>query len=688
MSYFLLNQLRCCRSRFNLKNGINAKPSHVQSARAFGTSDDDDNTERKRKESKADNKLGRSVILVQQDLEIRELPLIFRKYDKNDMSTFCSNELELKSAEQQNFNVKCEDALKSSTFTDPVEILDWLQECDTSHSVLQLYTAIPETVLDQEILTKIWDRIYCLDSGKQLKTLETESLLKDSKFAYHHLLDTICKVCDTNALLNMMDTLKIRLYMNQTIEQIRDEILMRTVDGCLDIMELCEAVHRFTHCEQYAESEKFWAAFSDQIDNINANNIKFIYEILPKVKVSRRMIVSILDRRISEIFPLLKSDAVADIMDAIRQCGGNGHSSRTLKAISRWLNVNIHAVSETHLERILFDMNTLNYSDHDIEHAIERFMKAKATKIKCQEVIVEIMRHIARFRLLNSHILNGCTENFINRVQHTDVTSYYARDLICTLGLLHFQPLNTITFWKATEQYLDSNFHDIPAVHLIDILLAAVQLQLFPVNFIDRVFNGNFMHYLHSTTPIKDLPLAREKLKILDTALTLECRAYRGPLLPRRIADNPINIDSRIQRVLNEVFDDIATVAGGATSFTKLTIPQQLPLCNLYAIDILFHPSGWFNYNSLKEPNMYVAALIHLPEHYDSTGTYLTGEQQMRIRHLRLIGMKVVSLNYVKLRKLFVHRKELREYFAEQMKKALPALKSKFSDNFNENDIQ
>lgn len=686
MSYFLLNQLRCCRSHFNLKNGINATPCHVQSARAFGTSDDIDNTEIKRKESKSDHKLGRSVILVQQGLEIRELPLIFRIYDKSDMSTLCSNELALKSAEQQNSNVKYEDALKSSPFTDPDEILDWIYECDTSHSVFQLYAAIPETVLDQELLTKIWDRVYCLDSGKQLKKLETESLLMDSKFAYHHLLDTICKVCDTNALLNMMDTLKSRLYMNQTIEKICDEILMRTVDECLDIMELCEAVHRFTDCKQYTKSEKFWAAFSDAIDNINDNNIKFIFEILPKVKVSRRMIVSILDRRITEIFPLLKSDAVADIMDAIRQCGGNGHTSRTLKAISCWLNVNIHAVSETHLERILFDMNTLNYSDHDLEHAIERFMKAKATKIKCQDVVVEIMRHVARFRLLNSHILNGCIENFI-KIQHTDVTSHYVRNLICTLGLLHFQPLNTQTFWKATEQYLYSKFHDIAAVHLIDILLAAVQLKLFPISFIDRVFNGNFMHYLHSTTPIRELPLVREKLKILDTALTLECRASREPLLPRHIADNPINIDSRIKRVLNEVFDDIATVAGGFTSFTKLTIPQQLPLCNLYAVDILFHPSGWFNYDSDKDPNMYVAALIHLPEHYDSTGTYLTGEQQMRIRHLRLIGMKVVSLDYVKLRKLYVDRKELRDYFSEQMKKALPALKSKFSDDFNENYI-
>lgn len=679
MSYSILNQLRCCRSRFNFKNGINSTPSQVQSARAFGTSDGNDNGHAIKMDAKPSHKLGQSVILVQQGLEIRELPLIFRKYGENDLSTFCSNELELKPSEQWFYNVKYDDVFKARSFTDTNEIIELLQQCDTSYKVLQLYAAIPEDMIESDVLKNIWERILFLDSGPSLKVHESETTLRDSIFAYQHLMEKICKSCDTVTLLSMLDLLKSALYMNRTIEQIRDEILMRTIDGCLSIMEMCESVHRLVGCEQFNEAEKFWAGFSDAADKINADNIKFVFEILPKLKVSRKMVVGILDKRIAEVFPLLKSDAVTDIMDAIRQCRGSGHTSRTLKAISRWLNVNIHAVDETYLEQILYCMNALNYSDHDIENAIERYMKAKATKIKSQTLIVEIMRHIMQFRLLNSHILNGCSEFFI--INSDRIEPGYIRDLICPFGILHFQPLNTSQFWKAIETYLNGNFHKIPSAHIIDIMMATVHLQLFPVNFIDRIFNRNFMHFLHSTTPIRELQSTREKLKLLDIALTLECGDYKGPLLPRRIDGNIIKSEYRIKLLMNDIMDVITSVAGDETSFTKLTIPHQLPICNLYTVDIMFHPAGWLYYNSAKDPNLFVAALIHLPEHYDSTGTYLTGEQETRIRHLRLIGLKVVSLDYTRLRKLSVHRRELREYIVERMKNALPALEPNFEKN-------
>lgn len=448
---------------------------------------------------------------------------------------------------------------------------------------------------------------------------------------------------------------------------------MRNSDGCLNVMEICEAVHRFVECQQFAGAEKFWSGLSDADQNINENNIKFVFEILPKLKVSRRMVVGILDRRIVEVFPLLKPDAVNDIMEALKECGRFGHTNWTLKAITRWLNVNIHAVNETHLEQIIHCLTFVNYSDADLENAMERYMKAKAIKIKSQTLIVEMLKHVNEFRLLNPHILNGCSEFFIK--ENNNLDSGYIRDIVCPFGKLRFQPMNTSQFWEKIETYLHENFNQIPAAHIIDIMLATIYLQLYPVNFIDRIFNRNFMHVLHSTTPMNELPTTREKLKLLDTALTLECKEYKGPLLPKHAAKTQLLIDNRIKRIINDNMDIITLVAGDKTSFSTLIVPQQLPYCALYAIDILFHPVGLglLNYNKMKDRNILVAALIHLPEHYDCSGTHLIGEQQMRIRHLRHIGLKVLSLQYTKLSKLSMHRKELHSYIVEQMKQALPA---------------
>lgn len=687
MSLFILNQLRCCRSRVNLNRryGLGA-----QQARAFsgdGTSGDGDDEIISNGQKPRRHGLGQAVIMVQQGVEVQELPIIVRRYGQNEIVSFCTNKIPLDRLQQspdenaaanRSAAVAAGAAHTTSTnnstnvvinpVTDYDTIIKLLEKCETGESILQMIGSLPENELEQDALVFALEKILRIEPMQKLKMFEVSNDL------YRRLMDNVCRVCDTTILLNILKQLQSLLFLNQSIEQICDEILMRNSDGCLNVMEICEAVHRFVECQHFSGAEKFWSGLSDADQSINANNIKFVFEILPKIKVSRRMVVGILDRRIVEVFPLLKPDAVSDIMEAIKECRVGGHTNCTLKAITRWLNVNIHAVNETHLEQIIHCLNALNYSDADVESAMERYMKAKAIKVKAQTLVIEILKHVDKFRLLNPHILNGCSEFFIKEVNNVDPG--YIRDIVCPFGRLRFQPFNTSKFWETTETYLDKNFNQIPTTHIIEIMLATIYLQLYPVNFIDRIFNRHFLHLLHGTTPMNELPAAREQLKLLDTALTIECSEYKGPLLPRQMNKNQLVINDRIKRVINDNIDIITLVAGGKTEFSTLTVPQQLPYCAFYAIDILFHPAGLslLNYNKLKDRNILVAALIHLPEHYDSSGTYLIGEQQMRIRHLRHIGLKVVSLQHAKLSKLSMHRKELYAYIVEQMKLALPAI--------------
>lgn len=707
MSYFILNQLRCCRSRVNLNKryGLCGQQQQQQVRQCSGNSKSDDNESGWKTSCR--HGLAHAVVLVQQGVDIQELPIIVRRYGENEITAFTSNKIPLNLHQQQFrekhkslYNENASDgsgvdatsnnsplaaaadeddataahisASSNSTnvvinpVTDCDTLITLLEKCETGEHVLQLIASLPEQELESDTLVCAFEKILRVESMQILKLFET------TNEQYQHLLKHLCRICDTTILLSLLNQLQSKLYMNESIDQICDEILVRTADGCLSIMEICEAVQHFVDCQRYAGAEKFWAGLSDADASINENNIKFVFEILPKLKISRRMIVGILNRRIIEVFPLLKPDAVYDIMEAIKLCRYTGHSTCTLKAITRWLNVNIHAVNETHLEQILHCLTALNYSDSDLESAIERYMKAKATKVKSQTLIIEILKHVEMARLVNSHILNGCTEFFIKECENIDAG--YMRDIICPFGKLQFQPFNMQKFWSTIDMQLEKNFNKISTAHIVDILLATVYLKLYPVNFINRVFNRHFMHLLHSSTPMNELPAVREKLKILDIALTLECDAHRGPLLPRQF--ERLSIDNRVTRIINDNSDLITLVAGGNTSYSVLQVPQMLPICNLYAIDILFHPPGLslHNYNKNKDRNTLVAALIHLPEHYDVSGTYLIGEQQMRIRHLRLIGLKVVSLKYSTMRKLSMHRKELYEYIAEQMKHTLPAI--------------
>lgn len=679
MSLFILNQLRCCRSsRSTLSNAYFLTKLRCHSRDNNGKGDDGGNYN--------DTALGQTVILVQQGNEIQELPVIMRKFGQDELVSLCSNIVQIDGVTtSSNVNLSTTHDLFSQAtqsadgsdaptisfnvnpVTDTDVTIERLSKCQTTTEMFQVIDEVPENELTQEIVVFGIEKIVRTGSLAELKNLE------DSSASYEKLLVNLCRLADNKTLLDILSHFSMFLNMARTIDRMCAELLVRNSDGCLNIIEICESIEAFVKSQRFADSEKFWAGLSDQEKEINTTNIKFVYEILPKLKISRRMVLGVLERKIIDIYSQLTPEAVCKIMDALKECK-NIHTYRTFQSITAWLNVNIHNVSETQLELIIHSFTALGYTDQHIEKALERYVKAKATKIKAQTLIVEILRHTARFRILNSFILNGCSEYLI---MNSDVIEPgYIRDILCPYGTINYQPLNSTSFWKTVERYLHKNFHLITPRHIIDIMLSCVYLGVYPINFVDRIFNPYFLDLVHSRTPIEHLPAIRNDLKIFDTALTLECDGYAGPMLPRDTTVRNIWTENRIKRIVNDISDQITLIAGGEENFTKMTVPQQLPYSALYIIDVLFHPPGlgrFWNFNMFKDRNVYVATLIHLPEHYDNTGEYLTGPQAMRIRHLRSIGLKVVTLKYDTLAKLRVHRKELHEYLVERMREALPA---------------
>lgn len=703
LSFYLLGRLRCCRSRFALKNayGLVTTTSTTIAQQSSYCSDNNaangngggvDENDAKIVKQKRASALGQTVILVQQGTEIQELPIILRRYGTNEMNLVFSNEEQMENLQMNSkngdsdgfqFDTKTVNPVAADQVPNMIEnpaaiddadsMVSALEDCVTSSTVLHTIGAMTQIELQHpDVLVTALEKIMRIESIHGLKALDA------SNETFQNLIEMICKRCNTQSLHTFLDQLHSMLFMNQTIDRICDEILLRNADTCLSIIEICESIERFVQCQRFDGAEKFWSGIADQEATINADNIKFLFEALPKLKVSRRAVLKILDRVIVDVFPMLKADAVCDILMALKQCRYD-HTKCTLKSISCWLNTNIHSVNETQLETIVHCLTALPFSDPIIERSLERYMKAKASKIKAQTLIVEVAIHATVFRLLNVHILNGCSEFFIANAAH--IEAGFVRDILRPFGVLHYQPLSSNTFWQTVERYLDANFDKMSPAHVVDVMLYAIVLEMYPVNFVHRIFNRYFMHTLHSTVPMDRLPATRSNLKLIDTAMTLECNAYRGPILPTNRTDIILVFDHRIKCVLNDNIDILTMIAGGRDAFTKFTVPSSLPYNELYLIDVLFHPAGLapnlrhFYENLMgRDRNVYVAALIHLPEHFDASQQYLIGAQKMRIRHLRRIGLKVVSLNYERLTRLSTHKVELRKYIVDQMKEALPAL--------------
>lgn len=694
LSFLMLNQLRCCRSRFVLKNGYGPTAAtsmmqrlpycsnHNEGGNGHGIMDGEKAMSTEKKRTSA---LGQTVTLVQQGNEIQELPMSVRRYGLNDVIASCSNENQINNRQMVSRNRK-DNQTTNSVSLDTSQTMEErasieltnrlvynLEECQTGNCVLSYIDEMTEFELQQRpvLFTAVF-QILVFEPIKGLMELD-----KNEKF--QHLIDLYCKHCYAMQSLSLMVMLlEQRPFMHHTINRACDELLLRNSQADMTITETCESIAHFVHLERFDGAEKFWSGIADQEATIDKKNIRFVFLALPKLKVSRRAVVKILDRVVEDIFPFLKVEDVCDVLEALSKCP-HDHTKTMRKSIACWLDANIHAVRERELETIVHCLTALPFSDPMIERALERYMKAKAAKIRKQMLIVELAKHATVFRLLNVHILNGCSEFFIANAAMIDPGN--VRDILRPFGVLHYQPLNSTAFWKSIERYLDVNFDRIPPAHVVDIMLIAIILEMFPVNFVERIFNRYFMQTIHSALPIERLPGMRFNLKLIDTAMTLECSTYHGPILPKERCDARLSADNRIKCVINDNIDVIAKIAGGKNAFTKFTVPDSLPYNDFYVIDILFHPAGltsqlWrYYYNkSVLDRNVYVAVLVHLPEHYESSQQYLIGAQKMRIRHLRRIGLKVVSLNYERLTRLGMHKEELRQYIVDQMKDALPAL--------------
>jgi len=461
-------------------------------------------------------------------------------------------------------------------------------------------------------------------------------------------------------------------------DKLCDEILIRVTDGKFDVVQVCEAVRMLASCMSAKKSlenvDKLWVGLVDKEKEITEKNIMEVFRILPILKQSRKMVFGLLERRSHHVWWRLPGNAVAEILSVLLEV--KLFSPRMMVILSRWTNTNIHTVSEDDLLEIVRGFCALDYEDPGITKALERYVKAKSLKVKNPAVLAAIMDYCGRFRLRSEPIFTGCERYFIEHGQN--LSPIVIKSMFVPFGSLNFHPSDSMKFWHALESALDDKFVQFHPDDAIEVMLTCVYLGKFPLNFVKKIFNPYFLDRLHSYRDVNVLRQMRTKLKLFDTAMTLECPQYRGPMLPKDHSAKSLWQDGRIHRMINYISDPLANIIGGHDKLTTSVILPHLPTLGLYVVDIMLHPSGMggstIRFNLRHECNVYVAVLIHVPEHYCASSSQLTGPQVMRKRHFRQLGMKVVELEYDRLAKLRVHPKTLEGYLVEKLKSAEDAI--------------
>lgn len=594
-----------------------------------------------------------SSIMVENGLNVHELPLVIRK-------------LTIPEVDQKPY---IEATKTSDTFNYPL-IQEEFMQCMHLRDVFSLL--IKCTKITPNIALGAIERIYGLEKNPQQATLENLPVPVESEHInlakgaiLEKLLRVVLKTEDTQTILNILST--VSTFMNPYKPRFSEELLMRVVDNKLTIEQQCQFIDFLIKNKanlQYSETiDKLWVGFLEREQEINAKNIIKVFHVLNGLKSSKRTILSLVEQRFADVWPEISVSDMQEIINVFNEEKYISLQSSTV--VGTWFFANIHALNQESMLDIILKLTRLRYFDNQIEKAVEKYMKLKSSKIDTPILIVAILNYCLQFQVRNEYILNACSEYFLNNAKN--LPNSIIKSMIYPFGYLYFDPKKSSIFWPLAENKLEESFYKMSSDDICSVILSFIYIERYPLQLVNRLFNSEYLQN------IKNLQIMK-KLYLIDTALSLECREYTGPLIPKDQCSKPVTQDLRIKNIVKKTKHIFDSIAGGTDKLSTAVMIPNIYSDEIYLIDILLNSAGLvgntFNWKTKSIRNENIAVLIHLPDHYCSNNEQLVGPQVMRKKHLKILGLKVVSLKYSILSQFYTgcNTSELRKYIEDSIK--------------------
>ncbi|XP_045769349.1 FAST kinase domain-containing protein 2, mitochondrial-like [Maniola jurtina] len=596
-----------------------------------------------------------STILIENGFNVHELPVVVRKL--KDIEALDEAPVEIPRPTNDSFNYHL--------------IQEEFKQCMDLRDVFSLITKC--TKITPNIALGAIERIYDLEKSPHLDNMSNDQTVHIN-FAKGAILEKLLKVVmkteDTQTILNVLKTSST--VMEPHKYKFCDELLIRVIDNKLTVEQLCDFamfLNRHSSDQKYSDTiDRLWVGFIDKEKDINEINIVQIFSILPGLKVSKKTLTALLEQKLSELWSKIKVTAMQDILDIFLV--EKYFSVQSYGILGHWFYSNIHALDDDELLGVITKFTRLKFTDKQIDAAIAKFLKFKSSKIRSQVLVIGILNYCMQFKLRNEQILEICSQYFI--AKRKNVPSSFLKSFIYPYGYLYMEPSN-IEFWTLVEEVLLENYLRISIDDLCSIISSYIYCGHYPLKLVSKIFSAEYMAKINNCDILK-------KLHLIDTALSLECEEYSGPLLPKDQWFKPVMQDSRIKNIIEKTKGSFVSVIGGANKMSTAVVLPNYCSDETYLIDVLIHPadtsSSTFNWKCNTLKNESIAILIHLPDHYCSDNKQLIGPQVMKKRHLNILGLKVVSLKYTLLSQFYTsyNTTALKKYLSDSIDNAEPSL--------------
>ena len=593
---------------------------------------------------KNESNFGQSIILLQDGANFQELPIIVRRV--NDELVLLKNVERGKSETSNIYDTKSpiEDC------TSYEEVLDCFSSYKTkdvpasmAFSALKKLAEIGKTNHEFDHTT-----VRYVGPNSDVEPV-TVSFTLEAVLA--QLIDKVGSSGSSQEIIHSLELISQTSFPGQVLplqRKLIDSCLDHILDGSCTIIEVCTAIKIFTDlankdicCKTLAD--KAWVGVLQSSDSINESNIVSVFQILPLLKSSQQLVLRVLERGLVDCIHKLQADDVLIILNIVKS--NDLPSQRICGRVSHWMSLALHTFSDELMKALLLLLNSLEHFDYVMGRNMERYVRARELHLTDQELMVAIAKYCYKTRFNSPTILAGLSSYFVRH--QADLSASTAHSILTTLALFNFQPRNNHVFWLKVEHVLNRDFEQFPVESMLDVLMACIYLERYPMNFVPRIFSPIFLRRLHMQSPLV-VDSSRAKIKLLDLAMALECPQYTSKILPKDHSAKCLTRDGRVNRTVNMMAPLLQELVGSSFQVSSSVVLSNLPLCDTYLADCLISPceTPLHRYGYKRPGKGAIVILVHPPEHYSHDQTMLIGSQMMRQRHLMKMGFKVIDLSY------------------------------------------
>jgi len=561
--------------------------------------------------------LGHTSILLQDGLDIRELPMVIRRMQECEFaSVLTGNIFEKPSDQDESFQLH-------------------LQDCNTVAQVVKLLEIPGDQV-------SIFSAAYALI---RLSQLQDGNATDCDTFIRKAVFKELCDIAvsdvekvDNDTLIRLVKCyLKSENHSLNFVQSINQEIERRIGSGILKFENLCLLIEYLSSSIKSDMDllRNTWIHLGGRYREIDETNIAKVFHVFKNISKNQKYIFNLLDKRIQLVWWKLLPSDMAVICNSMNHVGMK--STFLFKSIPKWLMCNIQEVSEKTFTEILSTYINANVENRNFIETLERYVTARIDKLS-KKFIAMSMLYCYKVRFLAPKLMDSISEDFVsNNTQYSTIDLYHT---IRTYGYLNYSPSNSDLFFTCVDKVLLEQFYNFDPSQIIELLASFTYIKRFPINFLHYVFNASFLSKLRNDKH------AQKFLSELYIAVLLEIPVQPPSYIDFLYIDNKLlkkendmqwhYFHREIGKILHKVKDSDYFQDGDQFS-------SYYPINYTFTVDKL---GNIVKPKLADDKDKKVAIVAIMPNQICCNDRHMLGSLSMRSRHLELIGFSVIEMHY------------------------------------------